>query len=160
MSDQLPAPQNATEAAAILNARTADPAWAGRLMAKDVSTLKEFNDLTAMVANADDVAESMAGKHSQPFVWTGENGQLAPQQLSQGIATLREAGLSDDVIEQVLRGEQAPVSRAEYDAAKRLMAQRQADQGFVDKLFKGDADARREFALISVILNSSIKEAA
>lgn len=155
------APTTASEAAALLNARTADPAWSGKLMAGDLAIRKEFNDLSTLVASADTAEEALAGKHSQSFVWTGENGQLAPQQLARGIEVLRgEMGLSDAVIAQVLAGEDAPVTRAEHDAAKRLLAQRQNDQGWTEKLFKNDADVRREFALISVILNSTVRGAA
>jgi hypothetical protein len=54
----------------------------------------------------------------------------------------------------------APVSQKEHDAVKRLMALRQADQGWVSRLMSGAADEKREFNLMTVVLNASIQEKA
>jgi hypothetical protein len=151
MTDQPAAPTTAPEAAARLSTLTANPEWGQKYLAGDVATVKEFNDLTGLVANADTAAEALTGKFTSPST-------ADAHVLGVGIEQLRQVGLTDDVIKSVIDG--AEVSQKEHDAVKRLLAQRQNDQGWCEKLLKGDSDTKREFTLMSVVLSAAIKQEA
>jgi hypothetical protein len=149
MTDNQPAtPTTAPEAAALLTQRSADPVWGQRLMAHDVATVKEFNDLTRLVASANTATEVLAGKLSTPST-------ADARLLGAGIEQLRSAGIGDDVIASFVSGQL--VSQKEHDAVSRLMKMKQADQGWTEKLLKGDSDTKREFTLMSIVLASEIK---
>lgn len=152
-----PAPTTAPEAAARLSTLSADSAWAGRLLGGDVATRGEFDTLTKMIAAADVTAEAIAGKSSAPEMFeTTYDGALSSRAVAEGVQSLREVGLSDDVVRQVLND--APVTRTEFEAVKRLNAQRMGDQVWISKLLEGDYEARREFTTMQVVLNSAIKD--
>ena len=147
MTDQPAAPTTAPEAAARLSTLTANPEWGQKYLAGHVATVKEFNDLTALVANADTAAEALAGKFTLPSADT--------HVLGVGVEQLRQVGLTDDVIKSVVDG--APVSQKEQDAVKRLMASKQSDKGWVEKLLNGDAATKKEFTLMSIVLSAELK---
>jgi hypothetical protein len=148
MTDQPAAPTTAPEAAARLSTLTANPQWGQKYLAGDVATVKEFNDLTGLVASADTAAEALAGKFSTPAT-------ADTHVLGVGVEQLRQVGLTDDVIKSVVAG--TPVSAAEHAAVKRLMASKMADQGWTERLLKGDADTKKQFTLMSIVLASEIE---
>jgi hypothetical protein len=76
--------------------------------------------------------------------------------LEKGIAALREAGLDEPVLEQVINDRQ--VTAAEHQMVADWKASRMKDQGFVAKLLSGDVDANRQMLLANVTLSSGIKE--
>ena len=70
----------------------------------------------------------------------------------------RDAGLTDDVIHQAMRGsEVSEVSRAEFMAAKALKSARLGDEAWVARWLKGGWNEGREMLLINTIV-SSFKE--
>ena len=69
-----------------------------------------------------------------------------------------DGGLNDGIIRDIIDG---TLLTAENKASvQRAWARRQADQGWIDKLLKGDFDVRHEFSLMCAALNAGIKEAA
>jgi hypothetical protein len=148
MTDQNAAPTTAPEAAARLSTLTANPEWGQKYLSGDVATVKEFNDLTGLVASADTAAAALAGKFTSPST-------ADAHMLGVGIENLRQIGLDDSVIKSVIDG--TPVTKAEHDAVSRLMKSKMADQLWTEKLLKGDADTKKEFTLMSIVLAAEIK---
>jgi hypothetical protein len=66
----------------------------------------------------------------------------------------RFADLPSDVLEQVR--ERQPVSESEYKRALALKKQLHSDKDWVTRFFNGNVEARRQSALISIILSSEI----
>ena len=147
MTDPVVAPMTAPEAQALLSQRSADVSWGQKYLAQDAATVKEFNDLTGLVASADTTAEALTGKFTSPTT--------ADSHVLGGVEQLRQVGLTDDVIKSVIDG--TPVSKQEHDAVSRLMKSKMADQLWTEKLLKGDATIKKEFTLMSIVLASEIK---
>jgi hypothetical protein len=77
----------------------------------------------------------------------------------QAAALLREDGIPEhDIARQVLSGE--PVSKAEFDAAKQAKQRLLGDQDFVRRYLSGDGEAKRQMALLNVVITRDIKETA
>jgi hypothetical protein len=72
------------------------------------------------------------------------------------VGPLREAGIPDDVIKQVLTD--APVSRFEHAAVEQLQRERMNTPEWRAKLMAGDFQTKREATLMSIVLASRIIE--
>jgi hypothetical protein len=142
-------PANAQEARTRLDALIADNDRGAKLLAGDAATTKEFNSLTAMVAEGgDNIDRAMTG--ALPDVPDSDLKAMA------GTADmLREIGVSPDVIRQTL--ENYEITQAEFDATKAWQARTMKDQFFVKAWLEGDPDAARQMMLASIILSSNIK---
>jgi hypothetical protein len=153
-------PTTPTEARARLDHLTTDKQWAAKFEAGDADTRREFDTLTALVAEArpgDRLDDVLAGTATLPLIETVTAGQLPTIKLMSAVDGLREAGISGDAIRQAVNG--VKVSRIEYEAGKQLHAQRVSDAEWRKRLLAGDASARREMTLMSIVLSSEIAEA-
>jgi hypothetical protein len=84
---------------------------------------------------------------------------VSPADLAKAVSWLKtDGGLNDGIIRDIIDG---TLLTAENKASvQRAWARRQTDQGWIDKLLKGDSDVRHEFSLMCAALNAGIKEAA
>ena len=78
---------------------------------------------------------------------------MSTQNLASAVNTFRDAGLTDEVINQAMRG--GEVSRAELIAAKALKSARSGDEAWVARWLKGGWSEQREMLHINTILSSA-----
>jgi hypothetical protein len=149
MTDQ-PAPANAIEARAVLDSRMADPSWGAKVFAGDVDANRELRELTTKAVGSDDsvVAAVMSGDLSK--MPTTETHIMAG-----AAGMLREVGISEEVIEQTLKGHQ--VSEQEFKLAEAWKSRHMKDPEFVKSFLNGNVEARQKMALVDIILSGGIK---
>jgi hypothetical protein len=85
----------------------------------------------------------------EPFETT-TGGQISTYNAMQTAAGLREIGLTDSQIKQAMAGK--PVPKAEYDAIKIMRSDRLGNKEWTAKYLSGDAQARREMALMNTVV--------
>jgi hypothetical protein len=147
-------PTNASEARTILDARKADPSWGAKVLAGHPEANREWRELTSKAADSDDsvVAAVMSGEPSR--MPTTETHIMA------GTAGwFRELGISDQVISEFLRGQQATAQ--EYEAVKNWKLMSMGDKspgGFVERILSGDVRARQQMMLADTVLVNGAKE--
>jgi hypothetical protein len=149
--------EQAAQATARLAELKAQPEWNAKLvsMTDGYAEKKEFKAL--MEASSKDAAKGgdrldkiIAGTAEIPIAETTVAGQISTFNTMQTAADLREVGLTDPQIKQVLSGEQ--VSKAEYEKIRILRIDRMGNKEFTTKLFAGDAQTRREFVLMNTVM--------
>lgn len=152
MTEQPAAPATAAEAAARLDILSADAAWSAKVLAGHGPAVREFQDLVAKKSGGDKLDQIIAGTAEVPPFETVMGGELSTHNQMLTAGDLRDVGLSDGAIRQVF--ENKPVSRAEYDAVKRLHGDRLKDADWTKKLLGGDKVAHRDLLLMQVVLNA------
>jgi hypothetical protein len=85
----------------------------------------------------------------EPFETT-TGSEISTYNAMQTAAGLREIGLTDSQIKQAMAGQ--PVPKAEYDMIKMLRSDRMGNTEWTAKYLKGDAQARREMALMNTVI--------
>jgi hypothetical protein len=151
------APTTPAEARARLNELTSNKEWGARLIAGHVEERREFARLTELANQADEVKDAIDGTTPQPhLIETVGPGELSTRDQATTVAMFRDAGLTDDVINQAMRG--GEVGRAEYMAAKALKSARHGDAAWCDRFLKGGWAEGREALLMNVILTSEMDE--
>jgi hypothetical protein len=156
--DAGPKPEDRTKAAEArvkLEALKADPEWGRKYLAGDVATRKTFDELTEAIAagGGGDADLALIGHHPDGHIDSGNGATL--RDMIAAVPELREAGVPDDVIKQVL--EDRPVSRAERAMTEQLLRERMGDAEWRQKLMSGDYAVKRENLLMSVILASHVE---
>jgi hypothetical protein len=137
------------EAKDVLQRNYAWPAWREKLEAGDGATWKEFNELAKAAAEADPVKAVMSG--NLPDVASSE------QRLMEHTAsTLRSIGIRDSIIEDVIAGTHK-VTKEEWDLTVQWKQDHMEDLEWVKSLLSGNAKARRELTLATIILNGGIR---
>jgi hypothetical protein len=152
-------PTTPSEARARIDQLTSDKTWAARWVAGHSAEAKEYARLSELANQADEVADAIAGTTPTPnLIETIGPGELNSRDRASAVQTFRDAGLTDDVINQAMRGgEVSEVSRAEYMAAKALKSARLSDEAWVARWLKGGWSEGREMWHINTIV-SSFKE--
>jgi hypothetical protein len=155
MTDQLqtPAlPTNAAEAVTRLAQLSANENWANAVLSGNGPQVAEFKDLQKLIAAGDNVDKALAGvMEDGPFQQSGHT-------LNIGVAaTLRDKGIRDEVIREVLS--ERPVTQQEREMAVRWKADHMGDSEWVKKYMSGEREQVREMTLANIILSSPIKEA-
>jgi len=153
-----PNPEDRTKAAEArvkLEALKADPKWGKQYLAGDVATRKTFEELTEAVAagGGGDADLALLGHHPDGHIDSGNGATL--RDMISAVPELREAGVPDDVIKQVL--EDRPVSRTERAMTEQLLRERMGNAEWRQKLMSGDYAVKRENLLVSVILASRVE---
>ncbi len=145
-------PANAAEARSRLDALIADKNRGAKLLAGDAEVNREFRSLSDMAANVDDntIAAAMSGE-------IGEFPDSGVKQMAATAAMLREIGISEEIIEQTLKGHE--VSPEEYKLVEAWKARQMRDPIFVKSYLSGDAEARQKMTLAAIILSGSVKGA-
>jgi hypothetical protein len=135
----------------------AQPDFAAKYTSKDdgYDVKREFARLMQLSQHdtakaGDQLDKIIAGTAKvEPFETT-TGGQISTYNAMQTAAGLREIGLTDSQIKQALAGK--PVPKAEYDAIKTMRSDRLGNQEWTAKYLKGDAQARREMALMNTVI--------
>jgi hypothetical protein len=153
VQQQQPAqPSTPAEAATRLDQLKADPTWTGAFLAGGPAQKKEFSDLHELVAKGDNIDMAMAGEFMSGGIQTSDH-----MQNMGAAASLREAGIRDEIIRDVLAGTHV-VSKAEYEATRQWKADRMSDAEWTKRLMAGDNEANRKWKLANIILTGKIKE--
>ena len=155
-----PAPLNPTtpaDARRRLDALISDKQWAANWTAGHRAEAAEYARLSELAGQADPVSDAINNNTTpEPnLIETLGPNELSTRNLASVVDMFRDAGLSDDVIIQSLRG--GEVSRAEYMAAKALKSARFGDEAWVARWLKGGWSEQREMLHINTIV-SSFKE--
>jgi hypothetical protein len=136
---------------------TIDKEWSKRWVEGGIAERKEYARLSELANQADEVKQAIAGTTPEPnLIQTLGPNELSARNLASAVETFRDAGLTDDVIDQGMRG--GKVSRAEYMAAKALKSARHGDAAWTDRWLKGGWAEGREQWLLNTILTSEIDE--
>jgi hypothetical protein len=151
----------ADEAASALTKLQADPEWRAKVLAGHNPPAAEFK--TLMAAKTAEPATDRIGKIIEGTAEVSPlelvtGGELSTHNQMLAAASLREMGIGDDAIRQVLEGRD--VSQAEQTEAKRLRDDRMADQVFVKRYLNGNREAAREMELLNIIIVSGVKSKA
>jgi hypothetical protein len=146
------------QAGAKLDALGKDEAWRGKLLSGDGPTVKQFHELMAAKSGEGNrVDQIVAGTAEVPAIQTTEGGVPIAAAM-RAAADLRELGLSDDAIKQLLNSES--VTEAEYRAVKKLRADLLADKDFVSALLSGNREALRDLLYANVVIVGGYGEKA
>jgi hypothetical protein len=140
-------------ARAQLDALGNDPTWRAAFFAGNAAARQQFSELTARAAASDETAAVLAGDvPSDTIEITGSavGGRITSRAMAVEVAALRESGLNDSTIAQIING--TPASPAEVEMAKRFKEMRLSDKEWVSRFLKGEWAEKREMHLISAIL--------
>jgi hypothetical protein len=144
-------PASAAEASAKLAALTNDKTWGDKVLASDPAATKEFQTLTAMVAEGGAKVESaLAG--TLPDIPDSEHRLMA-----EAATWLRGLGVSDDVVRQTLANHE--VTQLEFNAVEAWKNQHMKSSEFSARYLAGEPDEVRLMTLANVVLSSNIKKA-
>ena len=137
-----PAPINPTtphEARVRIDALTSNKEWGKRWLEGGIAEHKEYQRLSALADQADEVKDAIAGTTPEPnLIETVSPGQLNSRDLASTVEMFRDSGLTDDVIHQAMRGSE--VSEVFDDQGAQICWR--DDQGF-DVVDSMDVDKRR-----------------
>jgi hypothetical protein len=126
------------------------PAWRDKLEAGDGETRREFDELArAAAAEENPVKAVLSG--NLPEVASSEH-----RFMEFTAATLREIGIRDSIISDVLAGTHT-VTRQEWDLTVQWKKDHMEDPEWAEALLSGNAKARRELTLATIILNGGIR---
>jgi hypothetical protein len=139
------------EAGARLETLLADRSFADRLLKGDGPAVTEFRSLMERKSEAsgDHLTDVIQGTAKAPDFQLTVDGELNTRAIMDGAAALREFGVSDGAIRELL--ENKPVTRAEWDALQHFRRSKLGDQEWSKKLLAGDYQARKELALMGII---------
>src|SRR5258705_11280875 len=101
------APATPAEAQARLDGLTKDREWSAKFLAGDPKALKDFKELTAKASEEHDVTNPS----DAPFQTT-MNGELPPRAVASWVGGMRELGVPDGAISEVLEGKQFSAEQA------------------------------------------------
>lgn len=158
LPDPAPTPTSPEKLAAAhhrLEALKATPEWADKLLKNDAAARGEFEVLTKTISEGSKADLALLGILPDNYIEVDNAGASLRDQIS-AIPQLREAGLGNDVIQQVLTDQ--PVSRAEYLMVQQLQHERMNTPEWRARLAAGDFATKRESLLMSVVLSSKIIE--
>ena len=147
-------PHSSAEAQLKLNELAHDKQFADQVMSGNITARETLDRLTEMVASGSPADLALAGVMPENHVNANPGASL--QDMIAAIPSMREAGISEDAIRQVL--EDRPVTRAEYAMTEQLQRERMNDPEWRNRLLAGDHQAKREFTLMSIVLASQIEE--
>jgi hypothetical protein len=119
---------------------------------KSQIALAEADFAKAAAAELDPVDLAIVGAIPDNWTESGPGAWLRDQ--VDAVPTLRDAGLRDEVIRQILSDQ--TVSKIEYDAVANLQKRRMADPEWCKKLLANDHATVRESLLMSAVLASEI----
>jgi hypothetical protein len=141
-------PATPSEAASRLAVLREDKTFGEKLLSADAPTLAEFRSLTKLIASGDDIDLAMSGDPNLPD--SGGDGKLSLAKVAGAIPDLRDSGLSDGVIRELLSGRQS--TPEELTAVKRLQTMRHSDPTWVKAYLSGQFEQVRESRLMSAVL--------
>ena len=151
-------PQDSQDARQQLDLLSRNASWADSLFKGNVETRKQFDDLLAKAAAANDTEDMVAGiiEPVTPLMEVTGDGELPRHAVEQTISGLRDSGLNDASLEQAVN--LPPISRAEFMQAQAFKAKCHGNAEWRGKLLSGDYEATRQHNLLAVLLSSPISE--
>ena len=136
-------PTTPSEARARLDALVSDKHWGANWVAGHRAEAAEYARLSELANQADEVKDAIAGTTPEPnLIETLGPNELSTRNLASVVDTFRDAGLTDEVINQAVRG--GEVSRAEYMAAKAMKSARLGDEAWSRRWLAGGWSEQRE----------------
>ena len=150
-------PTTPSEARQRIEALVSDKQWGANWVAGHRAEADEYARLSELANQADPVSDAINNNTTpEPsLIQTTTAGQLNERDLGSAVSMFRDAGLTDDVINQAMRGgEVSEVSRSEYMAAKALKSARFGDEAWVARWLKGGWSEQREMLHINTIVTS------
>ena len=153
-------PTTPSEARQRIEALVSDKQWGANWVAGHRAEADEYARLSELANQADPVSDAINNNTTpEPnLIETLGPNELSTRNRGLAVEMFRDAGLTDDVIHQAMRGsEVSEVSRAEFMAAKALKSARLGDEAWVARWLKGGWSEGREMLLINTIV-SSFKE--
>jgi hypothetical protein len=142
------APLSPAEAASKLATLRSNAEWGERVLKSDPAALAEMRSLAKQVAEGGDLDAMIAAAQDAPDTSVG--GELSLRKVAGEIPSLRTDGLTDETIQELLRGRES--TPQELDAVKRFKAMRYSSKEWVDRYLAGEHEAVRESRLMSIVL--------
>ena len=140
-----------------LDALISDKQWGANWIAGHRAEAAEYARLSELADQADPVSDAINNNTTpEPnLIETLGPNELSTRNRGLAVEMFRDAGLTDDVIHQAMRGsEVSEVSRSEYMAAKALKSARFGDEAWVARWLKGGWSEQREMLHINTIVSS------
>jgi hypothetical protein len=142
-----------------LDALTADPKWVQQLLTGGGVQMRELQEvLQAKSAGGDQIGQIIDGVAKPSELETVTGGALTTHKQMVAAAQLREDGIPDASIRQLLEGN--PVSKEEYNAVAKLKAERLGDPEYVKRWLAGERKQVIEMTQIGIVLAGGFKDAA
>jgi hypothetical protein len=124
-------------------------AWRDKLHAGDGAIRQEFDRLAKEAAEANPVEAILGG--ISPEVASSEH-----RLMEHTASTLREIGIRDEIIKDVIAGTHT-VTKEEWALTVQWKKDHMEDPEWSKSLLSGNAKARRELTLATIILNGGIR---
>jgi len=135
-----------------LGALQGNDAWRGKFFAGDIEARRQFAELTERIAAIPVVDLGMAGV--KPIGWINTDPGAHLEDLIAAVPDLRERGLGDTAIREVLTDQKFSAQQhADASAWKQRVLK---DEFFVRLYVSGDADAMRQMTVANAILASEV----
>ncbi|HEY1982968.1 MAG TPA: hypothetical protein VGH13_23050 [Xanthobacteraceae bacterium] len=145
----------AEQAVAKLAERQKNSDWTAKVLSGSGPEVKEFHELMAAKSGGDKISAIIDGSAEVSSFEVTTGGELSTYNQMQSAEWLREMGIDDKSIRQILTG--AEVSKQEFDAAKTRRSDRMQDAEFVKRWLSGNREAAREMTLLNIIIASGVK---
>jgi hypothetical protein len=138
----------------------ADKSAGKKLMDGDVALRAEWQELNKMIADATPegrLENAMAGTPPSGIENTSAENPLTTSQLYSAVKGMREGGLSDTVIKEIILG--APITQQQHDAFANFKKQCLGDRAWRTRYLAGDMDAKRDFFVFTAGVTAPVAEA-
>jgi hypothetical protein len=145
-------PATPAEARQRLDARLSDKEFGAKLLAGDAATNTEYRDLQNMAANVDPndaVAVALSGQ-------IGEMPDSSVKMMAETADMLREIGVRESIVEEVLRGH--VVTEQELKLTEAWRSRQMKNPAFVRSFLSGDPEARHLMTLSAIIVSGGVKD--
>jgi hypothetical protein len=143
------APKSPAEARARLDGLTKDREWSARFLKGDPKAREDFKALTAKASEENDPTNPV----DAPFQTTA-NGELPPRAVAQWVSGMRELGVPDGAITEVLEGK--TFTPLQVATAEHWKARQMRDPSFCAAYLAGDVQAMREMLVANAIISSAV----
>jgi hypothetical protein len=158
-------PQDAPGAAARLAHLQQDRAWRDRYFAGDTAAVKEFNQLTKTVSEADPVALAVAGVAPPDGVDENAGAVAGGREMVAAATHLRDLGLSDGDIHELFSGQLTddgkPLTAEEMAAgaagAEHILQRASKDPELRRRILSGDSALLNELTMFSAVIAAGKK---
>jgi hypothetical protein len=138
------------EAATTLAARMGDKDWTGKFLSGNGPEVAEYQKLAEIAVKSDDkITLAMAGQ----YLPVNDSDHLVMMATAAG---LREQGIDNDVIRQVLSG--GAVTQQEFDAAAKIKAKLMGNSDFSKRYLAGESEAVQQMTLLQIVTSSEVKK--
>jgi hypothetical protein len=150
-------PGTAAEAAQRIDALAKDSGFFNRLMSGNVEARREFSNLTRLISEGDRAGDVLAGIAQVPEFEVTSGNQLNTHKTIVAVEALREVGLGETGISELLHDETSH-SAADVATAARAKVEMLGSEEFRRRYLAGDPEARRMMLVANTILVGGIKK--